>query len=158
MKIETVAIGVNVRSDQHPKTVVIHKIGGYHSGSDIGGELDVFADTWDRHRAGPTSFFTKLCGIREKSEILHNGLVKGERLDPLARFGSSLLCYLVSKYLGHFPKGLVEFHILVDALDCSCLRHPGTVRAESGRVALTTANDVLLDLCGVDRYVERTVN
>src|SRR4029077_17148650 len=45
----------------------------------------------------------------------------------------------------HFPKGLVEFHILVDALDCPALGHPATVRAEAGTVALTTANDVFLD-------------
>ena len=69
-----------------------------------------------------------------------------------------LSCSAVSKYLGHFPKGLVEFHILIDALDCPALGHSVTVRAATGTVALTTANDVFLDLCGVDRYVERTVN
>jgi hypothetical protein len=56
-----------------------------------------------------------------------------------------LLCSAVSKYLGHFPEGLVEFHILIDALDCPALGHPATVRATAGTVALTTANDVFLD-------------
>ena len=69
-----------------------------------------------------------------------------------------LSCSAVSKYLGHFPKGLVEFHILIDALDCPALGHPATIRAAARTVTLTPANDVLLDLCGVDRYVERTVN
>jgi hypothetical protein len=75
MKIETVAIGVNVRSDQHPKTVAIHKVGGYGPGSDLGRELDPCADTWDGQGAGPTGFSTKLRGIREKSEILHSELL-----------------------------------------------------------------------------------
>jgi hypothetical protein len=30
------------------------------------------ADTWHGGHAGPTSFFTKLCGIRQKPEILHS--------------------------------------------------------------------------------------
>jgi hypothetical protein len=30
-----------------------------------------------------------------------------------------LLRSAVSQYLGHFPEGLVEFHILIDALDCA---------------------------------------
>jgi hypothetical protein len=47
-----------------------------------------------------------------------------------------LLCSAVSKYLGHFPEGLVEFHILIDALDCPALGHPATVRATAGTVAL----------------------
>jgi hypothetical protein len=55
------------------------------------------------------------------------------------------LCFTVSKYLGHFPKGLVEFHILIDALDCPALGQPATVRAAAGMVTLTTTNDVLLD-------------
>src|SRR5260370_35236509 len=56
-----------------------------------------------------------------------------------------LLCSAVSKHLGHFPEGLVEFHILIDALDSPALGHPATVRAAAGTVALTTANDVFLD-------------
>ena len=56
-----------------------------------------------------------------------------------------LLRSAVSKYLGHFPKGLIEFHILSDALDCPALGHPATVRATAGTVTLTTANDVFLD-------------
>src|ERR1700746_60314 len=56
-----------------------------------------------------------------------------------------LLCSAVSEYLGHFPQGLVEFHILIDALDCPALGHPATVRATAGTVTLTTANDVFLD-------------
>src|ERR1700739_1739093 len=56
-----------------------------------------------------------------------------------------LLWSAVSKYLGHFPEGLVEFLILIDALDCPALGHPATVRATARTVTLTTANDVLLD-------------
>src|SRR5258708_33148293 len=55
------------------------------------------------------------------------------------------LCSAVSKYLGHFPEGLIEFHILIDALDCPALGHAATVRAAAGTVALTTTNDVFLD-------------
>ena len=43
-----------------------------------------------------------------------------------------LLCSAVSKYLGHFPEGPVEFHILMDALDCPALGHPATVEAAAG--------------------------
>ena len=59
----------------------------------------------------------------------------------------------VSKYLGHFPEGLIEFHILIDALDCPALRHPATVRAAPGRVALTTADDVFLDTVQRDKKI-----
>src|SRR5580700_11831756 len=65
--------------------------------------------------------------------------------EPLPRWLNFLLCSTVSKYLGHFPKGLIEFHILIDALDCPALGHPATVRAAAGTVTLTTANDVFLD-------------
>jgi hypothetical protein len=65
MKIWTVFVGVKLQPDQHPKTPVIHKVGGYGSSSDISRGLYALADTWDGH-AGPTSFFTKLCGIRQK--------------------------------------------------------------------------------------------
>jgi hypothetical protein len=57
----------------------------------------------------------------------------------------------VSKYLGHFPEGLIEFHILIDALDCPALGHPATVRAAARTVALTAANDVLLDAVQRDK-------
>jgi hypothetical protein len=72
MKIWTVFVGVKLQPDQHPKTPVIHKVGGYGSGSNIGRGLYALADTWDGGHAGPTSFFTKLCGIRQKPEILHS--------------------------------------------------------------------------------------
>jgi hypothetical protein len=52
---------------------------------------------------------------------------------------------------------LVELHILINAVDCSALWHPATVRAAARVVALTASNDVFLDLCGADRYVERGV-
>jgi hypothetical protein len=71
--------------------------------------------------------------------------VSGEGFDPLPRLDESLLCSAVSKYLGHFPEGLIEFHILIDALDCPALGHPATVRAPAGTVVLTTANDVFRD-------------
>jgi len=36
-----------LQPDQHPKTPVIHKVGGSGSGSDIGRELYALADIWD---------------------------------------------------------------------------------------------------------------
>jgi hypothetical protein len=62
MKIWTFLVGVKLQPDQHPKTPVIHKGGGYGSGSGISRGLYALADTWDRGNAGPTSLFTKLCG------------------------------------------------------------------------------------------------
>jgi hypothetical protein len=35
MKLWTVLVGVKLQPDQHPETPVIHKVGGYGSGSDI---------------------------------------------------------------------------------------------------------------------------
>src|SRR5580704_7683810 len=81
MKIWTVLVGVKLQPDQHPKTAIIHKVGG--SGSEISRGLYALADTWDGGHAGPTSFFTKLCGIRQKAEILHSDFgskVSGEGL------------------------------------------------------------------------------
>jgi hypothetical protein len=72
-------------------------------------------------------------------------LVPEGAFDPLPRWMEFLLRCAVSKYLGHFPEGLIEFHILIDTLDCPALGHPATVRAAAGTVTLTTANDVLLD-------------
>jgi hypothetical protein len=69
MKVRTVLVGVKLQPDQHPKTPVIHKAGGYGSGSDISRWLYALADIWDGGHAGPTSFFTKLCGIRQKPKI-----------------------------------------------------------------------------------------
>src|SRR5258708_16996524 len=83
MKMRTVLIGVKRQPDQHPKTPVIHKVGGSGSGSDISRGLYALADTWDGGHAGPTSFPTKLCGIRQKPEILHSDFgskVSGEGL------------------------------------------------------------------------------
>ena len=56
----------------------------------------------------------------------------GGAFDPLPRLDESLLYCAVSKHLGHFPEGLIEFHILIDALDCPALGHPATVRAAAG--------------------------
>jgi hypothetical protein len=72
MKIGTVLVGVELQPDQHPKTPVIHKVGGYGSGSDISRGLYALADTWDGGHSRPTCFFTKLCGIRQKTEILRS--------------------------------------------------------------------------------------
>src|SRR5579859_7869851 len=72
MKIWTILVGVELQADQHPKTPVIHKVGGYDSGSDISRGLYAFADIWNGGHAGPTSLFTKLCGIRQKPKILHS--------------------------------------------------------------------------------------
>ena len=57
------------------------RLRGY--GSDISRGLYALADTWDGGHAGPTSFFTKLCGIRQKPKILHSDFgskVSGEGL------------------------------------------------------------------------------
>jgi hypothetical protein len=70
----------------------------------------------------------------------------------------SLLCSALSKHLGHFPESLIEFHILIDALDCSALGHPATVRAAAGTVALTTANDVFLDTVQRDKKIFGSVS
>ena len=83
MKVRTVLVGVKRQPDQHPKTLVIHKVGGYESGSDISRGLYALADIWDGGHSGPTSFFTKLCRIRQKPEILHSDFgtkVSGEGL------------------------------------------------------------------------------
>jgi hypothetical protein len=82
MKIRTVLVGVELQPD-HPKTSVIHKVGGYGSGSDISRRLYALADIWDGGHARPTSFPTKLCRIRQKPEILHSDFgskVSGEGL------------------------------------------------------------------------------
>jgi hypothetical protein len=78
--------------------------------------------------------------------------------DPLPRLDESLLCSAVSKYLGHFPEGLVKFHILIDALDCLPVGHPATIRAAAGMVALTTANDVFLDTVQRDKKIFGSVS
>jgi len=83
MKIWTILVGVKLQPDQHPETPVIHKVGGYGPGSDIGRGLYTRANTWDGGHAGPASFSTKLCGIRQKPEILHSDFgskVSGEGL------------------------------------------------------------------------------
>jgi hypothetical protein len=88
MKIWTVLVGVKFQADQHPKTPVIHKVSGYSSGSDISRGLNALADIWDGGHARSTSFSTKLCGIRQKSEILHSdsgSKVSGGGFDPLPR-------------------------------------------------------------------------
>ncbi len=54
MKIWTVLVGVKFQPDQHPKTPVIHKVGGYSSGSDISRGLNALADIWDGGHARPT--------------------------------------------------------------------------------------------------------
>jgi hypothetical protein len=48
MKIWTVLVGVKLQPDQHPRTPVIHKVGGYGSGSDISRGLNALADTRGR--------------------------------------------------------------------------------------------------------------
>jgi len=53
MKIWTVLVGVKLQPDQHPKTPVIHKVGGYGSGSDISRGLYALADIWDGGDARP---------------------------------------------------------------------------------------------------------
>ena len=54
MKIWTVLVGVELQPDQHPKTPVIHKVGGYGSDSDISRGLYALADIWDGGYARPT--------------------------------------------------------------------------------------------------------
>src|SRR5258708_37123291 len=99
MKIRAVLVGVKLESDQPPKTPVIHKVGGYGSGSDIRRGLHALADAWDGGDARPTSFSAKLCGIRQKAKILHNKIaceVIGGRVGsapPLA-----MKCYCASPF------------------------------------------------------------
>src|SRR5260221_764142 len=94
-------------------------------------------------------------------QILHSDFgskVSGGGFGSLPRWMEFLLCCAVSKYLGHFPKGLIEFHILIDALDCPALRHPATIRAAAGTVTLTTANDVFLDAVQRDKKIFGSVS
>src|ERR1700722_2046635 len=53
---------------------------------------------------------------------------------------------------------LVEFHILIDALDCPALGHPAPVRAAAGTVTLTTANNVFLDAVQRDKKIFGSVS
>ena len=91
--------------------------------------------------ARPASLSTKLCGIRQKPKILHSEcgskVIVGKGLIRFSPFANeSLLCSAVSKHLGHFSEGSVEFHILlIDALDCPALGHPATVREAAGTIA-----------------------
>src|SRR5258707_5437490 len=103
MKIWTALVGVELQPDQHPKPPVIHKVGGYGSGSDISRGLYALADIWDGGHAGPTSFSTKLCGIRQKPEILHSDLGSKRSGEGLIRspLDESLLCSAALQYLGH---------------------------------------------------------
>ena len=83
MKIRTVLVGVKLQPDQHHKTPVIHKVGGYGPGSDISRGLYALANIWYGRHARQMSFSTKLCGIRQKSEILRSDFgskVSGEGL------------------------------------------------------------------------------
>ena len=57
---------------------------------------------------------------------------------------------------GHVPEGFVELEIFIDAFDSSALGHPASVRPAARVVALTAADNVLLNLCAASRYVERS--
>jgi hypothetical protein len=108
MKIWTVLIGVKLQPDQHPKTPVIHKVGGSGSGSDISRGLHALADTWDGGHARPTSFFTKLCGIRQKAKILHSDFWLegfGGGLDPLPRLDQFFIVLRGFEVPRPFPRG-----------------------------------------------------
>jgi hypothetical protein len=90
------------------------------------------------------------------TKILHRDFgskIPGGGFGPLPRWMEFLLGSAVSKHLGHFPEGLIEFHILIDALDCPAPGHPATVRAAAGTVALTIANDVFLDAVQRDKKI-----
>src|ERR1700722_10813449 len=108
MKIWTVLVGVKLQPDQHPKTPVIHKVSGYGSGSDISRGLYAFADTRDGGHAGPTSFFTKLCGIRQKPKILHSDFgskVPEGGFDPLPRLDKIFIVLRRCEVPRPFPRG-----------------------------------------------------
>src|SRR5580700_10278426 len=131
MKIWTVLVRIKLESDQHPKTPVIHKVGGYSTCSDIRRGLDALANAGDGRDARPTSFCAKLRRIRQEAKILHSEFgseVRGEVLIRSPLWNDWLFCFAVSKTLGHFPEGFVELHILIDALDGPGLGHPATVR------------------------------
>jgi threonine dehydrogenase-like Zn-dependent dehydrogenase len=75
--VEPLAVGM------HAAVKAKDKVGGYDSGSDISRGRYALADIWDGGHSGPTSFFTKLCRIRQKPEILHSDFgtkVSGEGL------------------------------------------------------------------------------
>src|ERR1700722_10434937 len=55
VKVWTVLVRVKLQTDQHPKTRVIHKLGGYGTSSDIGRGLYALADIWHGGHAEPTS-------------------------------------------------------------------------------------------------------
>jgi hypothetical protein len=48
------------------QTPVIHKVGGYGSGSDIGRGLYALADLWDGGHAGPTELLYE--ALRDQAE------------------------------------------------------------------------------------------
>jgi len=66
MKIRTVLVGVELQADQHPKTPVIHKVGGYSAGFDISRGLYTLADIWDGEHAGPTELLYE--ALRDQAE------------------------------------------------------------------------------------------
>ena len=100
-------------------------------------------------RAVLLGFSAKLRGIRQKSEVLHGNdslelLGRGVYPSPTVT-DCSLLRSARAENLGHLPECLVELHILINAVDCSALWHPATVRAAARVVALTASNDVFLN-------------
>jgi hypothetical protein len=53
---------------------------------------------------------------------------------------------------GHAPEGLVQLDIFIDACDGSALGHSAPVWPATRVVALTTADNVFLNLCGAQHY------
>src|SRR5260221_12435422 len=91
------------------------------------------------YRSFPCVAPTKLCGIRQKPEILHSDFgseLSGEGLIRSPVWMNFLLGSAVSKYLGYFPDGLVEFHVFIDTLYCPALGLPVTCRPTTGLVRL----------------------
>jgi len=154
MKIWTVLVGVKLQVGQHPKTPVIHKV-GYGSGSDISRGLYTLADTGDGGHAGPTSFFAKLCGIRQKPEILHSDFgfkVPEGGFDPLHRW---MIFYCAPPFRS---TSAISHRALLSFISSSMpliallfgIRLPSGRRRER---SLTTANDVFLDTVQRDKKI-----
>jgi hypothetical protein len=63
-----------------------------------------------------------------------------------------------AQHFRHVPKRFIEFQILINSFDGAALWHPVTVGAAARIIPLAAFRNVLLNLCGASRYVERPGN
>ena len=82
MKIWTVLVGVELQPDQHPKTPVIHKVGGSGSGSDTGRGLYALADIRDGGHNAILRELHFVHDVRDSSEDFERSLDNGVGLNP----------------------------------------------------------------------------